>query len=169
MPEPHTLFDFSSAADADDWRTINDTVMGGVSTSEFVATDDGAAFRGTVSLEHGGGFASVRAPEDAYDLSGADGLRLGARGDGKRYMLTLYTRPGGRISYRVPFQPVDAWDTYDLAFDALTPFRRGRRVPDAPAFTPSAVHALGFLIGDNQDGPFRLTLRTIATAANLES
>jgi monofunctional biosynthetic peptidoglycan transglycosylase len=169
MPVAQTLFDFYSADAAEHWRIINDTVMGGVSTSAFVATGDGAAFRGTVSLEHGGGFASVRAPEDDYDLSGAAGIRLVARGDGKRYNLTLYTQAGGRISYRVPFQPGDDWTTIDLPFEALTPYRRGRHVPDAPPFAPSGVRTLGFLIGDTQDGPFRLDLRSIAAAANLES
>ncbi|PSQ90230.1 MAG: hypothetical protein BRD30_05030 [Bacteroidetes bacterium QH_2_63_10] len=69
------LFDFSSSSpdDPSDWRSIDDPVMGGVSESCFVATDDGAAFAGTVSLKQGGGFASVRAPESKRDLSGAEG------------------------------------------------------------------------------------------------
>ncbi len=164
------IFDFQSRADAaEHWRTINDTVMGGVSTSEFVATDDGAAFQGTVSLDRGGGFASVRAPEDHYDLSGADGLRLRVRGDQKRYTLTMYTRSGGRISYRAPFQPSGDWQKIDLSFDALTPFRRGRQVPDAPPFDPSQIRTIGFLIGDKQAGPFRLDVQSIAEISNLES
>jgi monofunctional biosynthetic peptidoglycan transglycosylase len=169
MPSPQTLFDFQTPDAAENWRTINDTVMGGVSTSEFVATDEGAVFQGTVSLDRGGGFASVRAPEDRYDLSGTGGLRLVVRGDEKRYKLTLYTRSGGRISYRVPFDAPRTWHTVALSFDALTPFRRGRRVPDAPPFDPSDVRALGVLIGDKQAGPFRLYIRSIVAAANLES
>ena len=143
------------------WRIINDTVMGGVSESRFVETDAGAAFTGTVSLENGGGFASVRAPEGRYDLSGGDGVRLTVRGDGKRYKLTLYTEPGGRISYRVPFEAPESWTGLVLPFDALTPYRRGRIVPNAPAFAPGAVRTLGFLIGDKQPGPFRLEIRKI--------
>jgi monofunctional biosynthetic peptidoglycan transglycosylase len=157
------LFDFGDAADSPSaWRTVNDTVMGGVSESAFVPTDDGAAFCGTVSLEHGGGFASVRAPEGRYDLTGATGVRLRVRGDGKRYNLTLYTRPGGRISYRVPFTAPEQWANVGLSFDALTPYRRGRRVPNAPPFDPSQVRTLGILIADQQAGPFRLDLRRMA-------
>jgi hypothetical protein len=54
-----TLFDFQSATNAA-WRVVNDNVMGGVSTSRFEATNGVALFRGDVSLENNGGFASVR-------------------------------------------------------------------------------------------------------------
>jgi len=152
------LFDFSSSSpnDPSDWRSIDDPVMGGVSESRFVATDDGAAFAGTVSLKQGGGFASVRAPESTYDLGGADGLRLRLRGDGQRYRLTTYTEAGGSISYRAPIEPPERWATIDVPFRTLTPYRRGTEVPDAPPFDPSRLRTLGFLIADEQDGPFRL-------------
>lgn len=159
-----TLFDFQSPDAANGWRTVNDTVMGGQSTSEFVATDDGAAFRGTVSLANGGGFASVRAPDGTYDLSGADALRLHVRGGGKRYEATLYIHPGGRISYRAPFEAPDDWQAVVLPFDAFTPFRRGRHVPDAPPLALAQVRTLGLLIGDTQAGPFQLDLRRIDAA-----
>ena len=151
------LFDFTSSADDPaDWRVLNDVVMGGVSKSRFVATDDGAAFTGTVSLKQGGGFASVRAPEATYDLGESEGLRLRLRGDGQRYWLTTYTDPGGPVSYRAPIEPPETWTTVTVPFATLTPYRRGMRVPDAPPFAPAQVRALGFLIADEQAGPFRL-------------
>ena len=129
------LFNFIDDPDAaHEWRVINDTVMGGVSESTFEPTNTGAAFHGTVSLAHGGGFASVRAPTGAYDLSKAAGLQVHLRGDGKRYMWTLYTHPGGRISYRISFDAPTEWTMLTLPFDACEPYRRGRRVPGAPPF-----------------------------------
>jgi monofunctional biosynthetic peptidoglycan transglycosylase len=158
------LFDFTETADPARWRAVDDPVMGGVSKSQFVATEAGAAFTGTVSLEQGGGFCSVRAPEGAYDLSGYDGLRLRLKGDGKRYWVTMYTGPGGRISYRAPVQPSPSWAEGTVPFGTLTPYRRGQEVPDAPPFDPSQVRALGFLIADEQDGPFRLEVAWIRPA-----
>lgn len=157
------LFDFSSSPSESPsaWRSVDDPVMGGVSESTFEATDDGAAFTGTVSLKQGGGFCSVRAPAGPYDLSGAAGLRLRLRGDGKRYWVTLYTEPGGRVSYRAPIQPPVRWATVDVPFATLTPYRRGREVPDAPPFDPARTRTLGFLIADEQDGPFRLDVAWI--------
>ena len=162
------LFDFT-APDPDDpaaWRSIDDPVMGGVSESTFAAADEGAAFTGTVSLEQGGGFASVRAPEAPRDLSGHEGLGLRLRGDGKRYWLTTYTAPGGPVSYRAPLQPPkETWTTAYVPFADLTPYRRGQRVPDAPPFDPSQVRTLGFLIADEQAGPFRLAVAWIRAGA----
>ncbi|MFB6249779.1 MAG: CIA30 family protein [Salinibacter sp.] len=160
---PPVLFDFA-APDPDSaaaWRPINDDVMGGVSDSTFEPTEAGAAFTGTVSLERGGGFASVRAPESAYDLSGADGLRLRLRGDGRRYWCTVYTEPGGSVSYRAPIEPPERWTTVDVPFADLAPYRRGTQRPDAPPFAPAQVRTLGFLIADEQAGSFRLKVAWI--------
>jgi monofunctional biosynthetic peptidoglycan transglycosylase len=165
------LFDFTSSNPdpVSDWRSIDDPVMGGVSHSTFEAADAGAAFTGTVSLEQGGGFASVRAPEGTYDLGGYAGLRLRLRGDGKRYWLTTYATPGGQISYRAPIQPPTEWTTVHVPFNTLTPYRRGSTVPEAPPFDPSQVRALGFLIADEQDGPFRLEVAWIRAAGESSS
>lgn len=161
MP-PSDLFNFSPpSADAANWRSIDDPVMGGVSESDFVDTDEGAAFTGTVSLKQGGGFASVRAPESNYDLSGHDGLRLRLCGDGKQYWFTAYTTAGGPTSYRTPIQPPEQWTTVAVPFETLTPYRRGTKVPDAPPFDPSQLRELGILIADEQAGPFRLDIRWI--------
>jgi monofunctional biosynthetic peptidoglycan transglycosylase len=161
MP-PASLFDFStSPSSADAWRTVNDDVMGGVSDSTFTPTEAGAAFTGTVSLEHGGGFASVRAPEATRDLSDAGGLRYRLRGDGRRYWCTLYTAPGGSISYRAPIRPPEQWTAIDVPFADLVPYRRGTTRPDAPPFDPAHVRTLGFLIADEQAGPFRLEVAWI--------
>ena len=44
-----------------DWRIINDSVMGGVSRSQFNIFEEYIRFSGHVSLENNGGFASIRA------------------------------------------------------------------------------------------------------------
>ena len=165
MPETQRLlFDFRNADGIDAWRIINDTVMGGMSSSRFEAREDGAAFTGELSLDQGGGFVSMRSPKGSYDLSGGDGLRIWMRGSDKTFQLTVYTEPGGRVSYRAPFTPPSAtdWEAVDVIFDDLTPFVRGRRVPDAPAFDPARVRAVGILLGDEQDGSFRLELERMA-------
>ena len=165
------LFDFTAPtpAPAGNWRAIDDPVMGGVSHSTFEATDAGAAFTGTVSLDQGGGFASVRAPEGTYDLGGHTELRLRLRGDGKRYWLTTYTTRGGPVSYRAPIQPPAEWTTVRVPLASLTPYRRGSTVPEAPPFDASRVRTLGFLIADEQDGPFRLEVAWIRAAGEPSS
>lgn len=135
--------------------------MGGNSESRLVQTERGAAFRGTLTLKGGGGFASVRAPETTWNWSDYDALDVRHRGDGRHYWLTTYTHTGGPISYRAPLSPSSTWTTTTIRFSELTPYRRGRRVPEAPPFAPSQVRTLGLLIADKQEGPFHLDIAWI--------
>ncbi len=162
------LFDFSRPDAARRWRTVNDDVMGGVSTSRFAPTDHGTAvFEGTISLDHGGGFATVRGPIVPFDLSRFEGLAVHLRGDGRHYAVNLFLAdPAGALSYRRRFATtVDEWQTVHAAFQDLTPTFRGRPVPDAPSFDAGRVQAVGLLIGGQQAGPFRLEIAWIAALA----
>jgi len=91
------------------------------------------------------------------------------RGDGTRYWLTTYTDPGGPISYRAPLDPPEHWTTVTVPFNTLTPYRRGTKVPDAPPFDPAQLRTLGFLIADEQEGPFRLEVAWIRAGLNSSS
>ncbi|NBC17232.1 MAG: CIA30 family protein [Bacteroidetes bacterium] len=159
VPDAVALFTFSSVDAAPPWQVVNDGVMGGRSSSTLQWTEEGTVvFRGTVSLEQGGGFASVRAPVDFHDLSAFDGLALRLRGDGQHYTLALYNEsPPRSIAYRTSFATeAEAWQTIQIPFADLAPSFRGRPVPDAPPFEASRVQALSLLIADEQAGPFRL-------------
>ncbi len=50
------------------WRIVNDGVMGGLSSSKATIKDDKIIFSGNVSLENNGGFASLRSPVKDYDF-----------------------------------------------------------------------------------------------------
>ncbi|NNJ70502.1 MAG: CIA30 family protein, partial [Kiritimatiellales bacterium] len=98
----------TSFANLNDWRVVNDGVMGGVSRSELELADgDTLVFRGVVSLENNGGFASVRHDLESLALSRKDGIMLRVKGDGKRCQLRL--RTSGRfdgMAYKADFQTV---------------------------------------------------------------
>ena len=52
------IFDFSSDTDISSWRVIDDVVMGGESSGNFIINTEGnAVFYGKVSLENNGGFS----------------------------------------------------------------------------------------------------------------
>ena len=54
------IYNFDNLAEVQQWRTIDDLVMGGVSQSVIKAGSQGTVlFTGTVSLENFGGFASA--------------------------------------------------------------------------------------------------------------
>lgn len=164
------LFDFTRVAHVGDWEIVNDVVMGGMSTSEFVKYgDSGAVFSGNVSLENFGGFALVRTVPGEYNLTGFDGIMLVVRGDGKRYRLRLETDNSRRgLGYQSAFATsANEWKTVRIAFNELKASFRGRKQYDAPAFDCGRIRRLGFIISEKQAGPFRLEIKRISVYQEL--
>lgn len=147
--------------DPESWRSINDGVMGGVSSGAMTKTPDGLVFAGELSLENNGGFASVRRLVDA-DVAGATRLQLKVRGDGRTYQVRL--RQDDRfdgVAWRAEIPASTQWQTVTLEFEDFEPVFRGRRVIDAGPVVPSKIRQLGFMVADKTPGPFRLEIGAI--------
>jgi monofunctional biosynthetic peptidoglycan transglycosylase len=159
-----TILDFTDAARAADLAPIDDAVMGGRSWSSFTHGPGFAVFAGEVSLENGGGFASVRSAPLGLDLSAADGLELRVRGDGRSYKLNLRTeRSFDGVTWQARFETVvGEWRTVALPFTAFTPVHRGRPVPGAAPLDRRRVETVGLLVSDRQAGPFRLEVARLS-------
>lgn len=73
------------------WESLGDQVMGGQSEGALIHSEEGVGlFHGTVRLDNGGGFASVKADlPEAFDASQYKGIELLALGDGKTYKIGL--------------------------------------------------------------------------------
>jgi monofunctional biosynthetic peptidoglycan transglycosylase len=158
-----TLFDFSTATNAPGWQIVNDEVMGGVSTSSFSVANGVAVFRGEVSLENNGGFASVRSSPARQNLAGLDAFVVRVRGDGRRYKLTVRNEAGFDTPiYQCTFTTKRGeWEKHRLPFKDFVPTFRGRMLTNVPALDPARVVSVGFLISDKQEGPFKLELAWI--------
>lgn len=162
------LFDFSNDRDIEAWMPVNDVVMGGMSNGKLEATGNGtAAFTGVVSLEQGGGFASVRSQTQVCDLSKFSGLELRVCGDGRRYKINLRTDvcSDGILYTAIIEAPAGDWHTVHLPFEDFRPTFRGRASLEAAPLDLSSVTSLGLMISDRQAGPFRLELATIGASA----
>ncbi|MFT6820674.1 MAG: NADH dehydrogenase [ubiquinone] 1 alpha subcomplex assembly factor 1 [Myxococcota bacterium] len=149
------------------WRTVNDTVMGGVSSST-VQTGETVVFAGDLSLEQNGGFTSIRGAGVNGSLTEATGLHVVLRGDGRSYDLTV-ERSDMRMragSYRVQVETT-AGETTDLhvPFADFRPRSYGRPVNGAPALDAATerIAGVGFLLADGNPGPFRLEVISIAS------
>lgn len=165
-----TIFDFTLPESTEQWRPVDDVVMGGVSASRMEYVPDGhAVFAGTLSRENNGGFASVRCAPGLFELGDFDGIRLRVRGDGRIYRLRLRMDEGfDGVAYQASFSTEDGtWITVDLPFSAFRPSFRGRDVPNAPALRPGSIRQIGLMIADGQEGAFRLEIASIA--ATLDS
>jgi monofunctional biosynthetic peptidoglycan transglycosylase len=158
------IIDFTRTGEAEQWQVINDTVMGGISRSGLELTGSSTAiFRGEVSFENNGGFASVRTIARDFHLEGLSGLVLRVRGDGKTYRLRLRTDDSYEgVAYQSQFRTeAGQWMTVDLPFSDFVPVFRGSVVRDAPPLDISRVRRMGLMIADRQEGPFRLELEYI--------
>ena len=164
-PRRAVLLDFDDEADARQWTVVNDVVMGGLSRSAFEQADPGIArFRGVVSLENSGGFASVRTAPRGWNCSGASAFVLRVLGDGHTYKFTLRIDDGfDGVQYQSRFKPAAGeWQEARLAVASFTATFRGRSVPGTAPLDPARVRALGLMISDKQAGPFELLVDWIA-------
>ena len=159
------LVDLGDPGEVAAWTTVNDPVMGGMSTSS-ITFGDGLVFSGTVSLENNGGFASAQSPQDpeiGQRAAGAEALRVRALGDGKTYLLKVGIA-GQPWSYIQRFPTEAAVErTYDLPIAGFEPV--GMRLdpaPEAPqALDPSGIDQVAVYILDKQQGPFEITVSAI--------
>jgi hypothetical protein len=161
-PGDTVLFDFAQRTNAA-WQVVNDDVMGGVSTSRFELTNGFAVFRGVVSLENNGGFASVRAWPTPSALREATEFILRVRGDGRRYKFTARMDASfdGPL-YQIAFTTSkDEWQEVRLPLKEFVPTFRGRVLGAEPPLSANKVTSVGFLISDRQEGPFRLEIAWI--------
>ena len=153
----------SRSAGALDWGSLNDNVMGGVSvcaleTRDGLPGEEGSpaplgVFKGTVSEENNGGFASIRTRnlEPAFDLSAFSGIRLKVKGDGQRFKFTLRDSDAwdAKYQYCVSFDTkAGSWQTIDLPFEDFLPTSRARRLPaeGTPPLDRSSIHSLQVML-----------------------
>ena len=154
------LVDFADADEVATWTTINDPVMGGLSTSSVRFGNGGLVFSGSISLENNGGFASVRSGPVRENLTGLTAFVLRVRGDGRGYKFSVRTGASFNSQlYQTSFTTKQGeWEEHRLAFSDFVPTFRGRILTDVPLLNPAKVNSVGFLISDKQAGPFRLEI-----------
>lgn len=163
---PERLIDFADDGATTDWHPIDDVVMGGVSQSVLRPYSRGiACFSGVVSLQHGGGFASVRTAPRTWNTAGAQAFVVRCRGDGRHYKFTARTDDGfDGVQYQARFQPPrGAWAEVELPVASFVASFRGRPVSGAGPFDPGKVRQLGLMVSEKQAGAFELLLEWIDT------
>lgn len=154
VAEELVLADFSTG-DGASWQIVNDTVMGGRSSSAFRVSEEALVFSGTLNT-NGGGFASVRSGPLAVRGKAQNVVRVRVKGDGRQYQLRLYSAATG-TTYRAQFDSTDDWQTIDLPLAAFEPTWRGRPL-NRPPIEAADVGGLGVLLADGNDGEFSVAV-----------
>jgi NADH dehydrogenase [ubiquinone] 1 alpha subcomplex assembly factor 1 len=158
------LLEFSGPEAAQNWQAVNDGVMGGVSDGRFRITDEGAlAFFGTLSLENNGGFASVRTKPTDFDIKAGNTLVVRVKGDGREYVLNIYTKSRLRaFSYRAALPTTkDEWREIKIPLADFIPTAFGRRVQGMGPVEPGQINGLGFMLSDKKPGKFQMQVEWV--------
>ncbi|MFZ4731944.1 MAG: CIA30 family protein [Pirellulales bacterium] len=158
------LLDFAAPEATRNWQAVNDGVMGGVSEGRFRITDAHTlAFSGNLSLENNGGFASVRTRPMPLGIRPGDTLVIRVKGDGREYMVNLYTKSRRTaFSYRVALPTEkEQWSEVHLPLDRFEPTSFGRVVAGMGPVDPDQINGFGLMLADKQPGPFRLEVEWV--------
>jgi len=132
------------------WGNLDDVVMGGVSSSNFILLEKSALFAGNVSTANSGGFVSLRTRnfEPALDLSAFTSMSLQVKGDGQRYKFFLRDSTGwDSLAYSFAFDTTEnAWLTITIPFCQFTPVYRARSVGNAPKLNTQAIRSMQLML-----------------------
>jgi len=154
-----SVFEFNQPSDATRLTIVNDNVMGGVSTSQGNVAGGQLTFRGNISLQNNGGFASIRSLPSAMGLDANKTIVLRVKGDGRRYKFNLYT-PNRRtaFSYQMEFGTVaNQWVEVRLPVRSFVAHSFGRQLQGVP-LNPAQVQSVGILLGDKRQGAFQIAV-----------
>ncbi|MFT4542834.1 MAG: NADH dehydrogenase [ubiquinone] 1 alpha subcomplex assembly factor 1 [Planctomycetota bacterium] len=164
--EDRLLTDFGSKGMPLRWLSVEDGVMGGLSSCSFRVVDAVLQFSGVLNT-NGGGFASIRTRPTQLGLEGMEGVHLRVKGGGRTYSARLQDSDGMRAaSYRAEFETTKTgeWQDVWLPFRSFRASWRGRDL-DRPPIDPAEIQTIGITIADKIDGAFLLEVDSIAAYA----
>lgn len=158
---PIILVDFNVKSNIDNWKVVDDSVMGGVSSSTFFVDAFGnGVFKGTVSLENNGGFCSVQHYPAPISLKEKKIFSIRLKGDGKKYQFRVKSKRGNYYSYIYEFQTTTEWQTIEIPIAELYASFRGRTI-DIPNYDGNSLEEIAFLAGNKKNETFVLMIDKI--------
>ena len=161
MNPPIILFDFTNTASLENWRVVDDGVMGGKSAGNLTVNDKGqGVFEGDISLENYGGFSSVRFYFDAVHIEDRTKVILKVKGDGKDYQFRVKAATGDYYTYVSKFSTNGKWQEIEIELKDMYPSFRGRKL-NVPNFDKDAIESITLLIGNKKAEHFRLLIDQI--------
>ena len=160
------ILDFGPSEPA--WSAVNDGVMGGVSRGGVATRGGVLVFRGAVSLENNGGFASARSgrmPKGSAALIGqATEFVVRLRGDGKMYRFTVSPLDGPDWYWAEVATESGVWREVRIPFAELRPRTRFGEPTVGPGYDGRPLQSVGVLIFNKRAEVFRLSLDWIGVA-----
>jgi hypothetical protein len=157
IPGEKMTFDFKKDM-SPKWRVVNDGVMGGLSQGVLAYEKESVVFKGALSLENNGGFASFRSEPGNYDLSAYKTVTIKYRGYGGKFGLRFTTTDVYYMPYyKMLIEPTEEWQTttFNLRdFDQYSLLNKtGVKVSNEAL---SKVQRIGLIKSDKVEGKFEI-------------
>ena len=158
MNKSNVVINFSSQPNIDDWKVVDDVVMGGVSNSKIVLDENNKAlFYGHVSTKNNGGFSSVRCSINTLNLKPYSSFVIRVKGDQKNYQFRVKSSNNDYHSYKYEFSTNNKWQEIVIPFEKLEPTFRGRKL-NIPNFSNQLLEEICFLISNKREENFKLLI-----------
>lgn len=152
------LFQFISESNIENWKILDDVVMGGKSNGNFKINADGhGEYTGDISLENNGGFSSLRYYFEKLESSDYKLFKIRIKGDGKSYQFRVKDSRYNRHSYIYKFVTNNEWQTIEIPFNDMYASFRGYRL-DIPNYKGDQMEEIAFLVGNKKKESFKLII-----------
>ncbi|XP_015719750.1 complex I intermediate-associated protein 30, mitochondrial [Coturnix japonica] len=181
LEQTKVMWEFRSQEDLDKWVISSDVEIGGKSEVHLKLgrNNQGAMLYGVLNTEvprdgetKYSGYCSMRAKpavgsfarKKYYDWSNFNSLYLRVRGDGRAWMVNIYTDPyfshqkDDLYNYFMFTRGGPYWEEIKIPFSKFFLSSRGRVQDDQHPIWLDKISTLGFTLGDKIDGPFQLEI-----------
>tara|TARA_B110000285_G_scaffold71367_1_gene82264 strand:- start:466 stop:1008 length:543 start_codon:yes stop_codon:yes gene_type:complete len=159
--EKISFFDNRESKKTYGWTGINDNVMGGESSSSSLINKNGnLEFKGIVSTNNNGGFASSRKTVSKKLEGTTEIIKINLKGDGKTYQFRIKSKLENYYSYVHSFSTSGEWETIELTLDQFHPAYRGKKM-SLSNFKHQSIEQISFLIGNKINEEFKLIVSKI--------
>ena len=120
-------------------------------------------FKGYLSLEYGGGFASVRTWSNNWDMGKYQGIFLKVKWDGEKFQIRLRHKNNfNGVAYKQFFQTVkNQLSDHFIPFNTFQASFRGRVLWGEPEIEPKLIEQIAIMISDRQEGYFNLEVHKL--------
>ncbi|MEM6632602.1 MAG: CIA30 family protein [Bacteroidota bacterium] len=152
--------DFGGGQGIQSWYPVLDGVMGGLSKGKLTFEEDRMVFKGEVSLENNGGFASIKSPFGAMDLSKFKQVELRYKLTGHDFAFTFerdrrFYMPNYKLI--LPNESPGDWQTVTLDLSNANTYRMGRQTGNKPSQAEwASIIRIGFMSYGKSAGPYLL-------------
>lgn len=155
------VVDFGIEKKGGNWAVVNDGVMGGLSSSNAVLLDNSMLFKGEVSLENNGGFASIRSDRGSIDLSEYTFVSIRYKSSGQQTAIRLLPN---EMYYQPYFkklleQTSGEWKTIVFSIFDFQEYALNRKLnSDLTMDKLKNIKRIGFIVNNKQSGEFEFEI-----------